>query len=257
MYRQASLCTVHITADPMPASVTSICRHVAGHWYNRQQHVRHRDMQRARRRLPLSQGTEPRATLHATHAHSELAILFAPSQWLSLARSSPPPGPALALPPSLATAAPNEAKRVCCAPVSHKEQAQGGRSHEHWSDSKAAPETPCCFRNQRTTPASASETSGASHESSGLGYGPLLRQLFRRNARPLGFHLHACGERGRGRESLRWRTICDMIFFLVCVACWVLRIVCVHVSTHAYTLKHAHTSTTAYQEGETAHHDNK
>ena len=69
-YRQASLCTVHITADPMSASVTSICRHVAGHWYNRQQHVRHRGMQRARRRLPLSQGTEPRATLHATHAHS-------------------------------------------------------------------------------------------------------------------------------------------------------------------------------------------
>ena len=171
-------------------------------------------MQRARRRLPLSQGTEPRATLHATHAHSELAILFAPSQWLSLARSSPPPGPALALPPSLATAAPNEAKRVCCAPVSHKEQAQGGWSHEHWSDSKAASETPCCFRNQRTTGASASETSGTSHESSGLGYGPLLRQLFRRNARPLGFHLHACGERGRGRESLRWRTICYMIFFL-------------------------------------------
>ena len=40
VYRQASLCTVHITAAPMSASVTSICRHVAGHWYNRQQHVR-------------------------------------------------------------------------------------------------------------------------------------------------------------------------------------------------------------------------
>ena len=133
-----------------------------------------------RRRLPLSQGTEPRATLHATHAHSELAILFAPSQWLSLARSSPPPGPALA------TAAPNESVVLLYPTKSRRKEA--GRT----SIGATA--------RQLQRPLAASETSA-----------PLVRQLQRpveRRTSPLALATGPCSDSFSAAMRARSASIC-------------------------------------------------